>query len=143
MAIIKRDSLADHAALAKMREALFASAALKRDECGDWNLFGKSGHIYAIAPMSFYLYCAPGSVRAWNFAKRAMSFAKVTQDGGEEGFLHMDRLPTPDEAAVIRDRLGIRKRRELSEGTLQALRERVHKWHDQAQGRSFEALDRE
>ena len=50
-------------------------------------------------------------------------FAKVTQDGDEEGALVLDQLPTKAEAAEIRAILGIPKRIELSEGQLANLRE--------------------
>jgi hypothetical protein len=39
----------------------------------------------------------------------------VTQDGDDEGFLKLVRLPTDAEAEIIRDKLGIRKKREVSE----------------------------
>ena len=86
-----------------------------RDECGDWMIEGKQGHIYA-HPEGFYLYCAPGSARAWGFAKKALAFCTLlTQDGDDEGFLRLERLPTPAEADVIRDKLGIRKKRVLTD----------------------------
>jgi hypothetical protein len=55
------------------------------------------------------------SRKAWTYAKRALSFPRVTQDGDEEGVLTMDRLLTADEAEVIRDYLGIAKRPDVSE----------------------------
>jgi len=96
--------------------------AYRRDECGDWRIEGKQGHIYA-HPEGFYLYCSSGSVRAWGFAKKALAFCTVTQDGDDEGFLRLTRLPTPAEAEIIRDKLGIRKKKELSEDHLKALRD--------------------
>ena len=39
----------------------------------------------------------------------------VTQDGDEEGCLRLFALPTPEEAALIRDALLLRKRRTLTE----------------------------
>jgi hypothetical protein len=95
--------------------------AYRRDECGDWMIEGKQGHIYA-HPEGFYLYCSPGSVRAWGFAKKALAFCVVTQDGDDEGFFRLARLPTVAEAEIIRDKLGIRKKKELSEDHLKALR---------------------
>ena len=36
-------------ALLALRDALGCrDAALRRDECGDWAIFGKRGHIYAV-----------------------------------------------------------------------------------------------
>jgi hypothetical protein len=88
--------------------------AYRRDECGDWRIEGRSGYIYA-HPEGFYLYCAPGTVRAWGFAKKMMDFCTVRQDGDDEGVFRLARLPTPDEADIIRDKLGIRKKRVLTD----------------------------
>jgi hypothetical protein len=51
-----------------------------------------------------------------------MPFAKVTQDGDTEGILFLDRFPTPNEAEIIRDKLRIFKKREMSEEELERLR---------------------
>lgn len=83
-------------------------------------IIGKTGWIYA-RDEGFYFYCDPGSVRSWNSAKKALSFAKVTQDGDFDGFLFLDRLPTPAEAEVIRERLGLRKKRVLSDAERERL----------------------
>jgi hypothetical protein len=47
---------------------------------------------------------------------------QVTQDGDEEGCLFMAGLPIESEAEAIRDKVGIPKRRELSEEELTRLR---------------------
>jgi hypothetical protein len=47
--------------------------------------------------------------------KRRLAFMTVTQDGDDEGCLRLFRLPTPEEAALIRDALLLRKRRTLTE----------------------------
>jgi hypothetical protein len=92
----------------------------RRDECGTWIIEGKGGYIYD-QPEGFYLYCAPGSARAWGFAKKALDFCTVTQDGDDEGFLRLDDFPTPEQAVIIRDKLGIRKRRTMSDAELERL----------------------
>jgi hypothetical protein len=113
------------AALARFAAALHSSpGSLRRDECGDPRINGTKGHIYA-APGGFQIYSGDGSPRAWTFSKRALGFAKLTNDGDDEGMLFLDRLPTAGEAETLRARLGIRKRRDLSEETLAALRERA------------------
>jgi hypothetical protein len=112
-------------ALLALREALGArEGALRRDECGDWAIFGRFGHIYA-APEGFQFFFRgadefeePKSSQGWTYAKRAMAFAKLTQDGDEEGILLLDRLPTSDEAEIIRAKLRIPKRIEYSEEEL-------------------------
>ena len=113
---------------AKQRPALleFALAvrsrasALRRDECGDWRINGRHGHIYAV-PEGFQLYYS-GTERTWPNVKRALSFARVTQDGDGEGCFILDRCPTQAEGAVIRDKLGIPKKRELGQEELARLR---------------------
>jgi hypothetical protein len=102
------------AALAAFAEALgSASTAFRRDECGDPRINGKRGHVYAVS-RGFLISCACDSRRAWTYAKRPLSGARVTQDGDEEGSFVMDRAPTAEEAETIRRYLGIVKRPELS-----------------------------
>jgi hypothetical protein len=42
--------------------------------------------------------------------------------GDEEGCLRLHQLPTPEQAAVIRDIMGIRKKQEISSTTLERLK---------------------
>lgn len=63
------------------------------------------------------LYVTAESAMAWTYAKKALRFAEVTQDGDDEGILWLDRLPTAEEGKVIRRYLGIPKKAELSEDT--------------------------
>jgi len=62
---------------------------------------------------------APSGFR---LAKRALAFAKIVNDGDEEGAFVMHRLPTADEAGLIRRYCGIPKRREVTEAELDRLR---------------------
>ena len=62
-------------------------------------------------PEGFQLYYV-GTERSWTAARVALKFAKVTQDGDGEGFLKIDRLPTEAEGHIIRDKLGIPKKRQ-------------------------------
>jgi hypothetical protein len=119
-------------ALQRFAAALDSRAsALRRDECGDWAIWGTNGHIYAV-PEGFQLmigcdfgYVRWTSARGWESAKKRLGFGKVTQDGDCEGSIILDRLPSKPEAAEIRDILGIPKRVELSEGQLANLRRRA------------------
>ena len=114
--------MSDREALLGLAGALnSAPRTLRRDECGDWRINGKSGHIYAV-PGGFQLCCMCESALAWTWAKKKMPFAQVAQDGDAEGVLRMSRLPTRTEADAIRSCLGIPKRRVLSEGELERLR---------------------
>jgi hypothetical protein len=54
------------------------------------------------------------SPRRWNNIKARLKFCRVTQDGDDEGCLHLNRLPTPTEAALIREALGIRRKRNVT-----------------------------
>jgi hypothetical protein len=84
--------------------------ALRRDSCGDWTIIGKSGHIYADGS-GFLIVVSPGdSIRRWTNIKGKLNFSRVTQDGDDEGCLHLDRLPTPAEADLLRDALKIKRR---------------------------------
>jgi hypothetical protein len=115
----------DRVRLQAMLTALDASSvALQRDQHrgegrkGDHGIHGKLGHIYA---GTGFLLCVNAkderdqSPRRWTNIKRRLAFCRITQDGDEEGCLHLDQLPTPAEAVLIREALGIRKRRTLTE----------------------------
>jgi hypothetical protein len=54
--------------------------------------------------------------------EEALAFADVTQDGDQDGCLFLARDPTEKEAATIRVRLGIAKKRAMSEDELIRLR---------------------
>jgi hypothetical protein len=46
---------------------------------------------------------------------------RLSQDGDDEGCLHLDRLPTPSEAGSIREAIRIRQRRHMTVEGLSAL----------------------
>jgi hypothetical protein len=100
------------------------SDKLRRDECGDWTISGKYGHIFAV-PEGFQLMIFK-TARGWSEAKRRIHFGVVTQDGDEEGSVILSRLPSFDEALAIRHVLGIPKHKELSEESITILRERIN-----------------
>ena len=101
--------------LQNLLTALDASPrALRRDACGDHAISGKSGHIFANGT-GFMIYVSTNeSPRRWSNVKQRLHFCSVSQDGDDEGCLRLDRLPTPEEASIIREAIGIRKRRHLS-----------------------------
>jgi hypothetical protein len=94
---------------------------LHRDEGhkGDYSIHGKWGHIYIDG--EGFLLCVTAkderdqSPRRWTSMKRRLEFCRITQDGDDEGCLHLDQLPTPVQAGLIRQALCIRKRRTLTE----------------------------
>jgi hypothetical protein len=97
----------------KFSDALNAAkAAMRRDECGLWVLKGSRGYVSAWGDgKSYLLYVVCRSGQHWTYTKKRLAFAEVTQDGDEEGCFRMRRLPTEDEARVIRDTTGIRATR--------------------------------
>jgi hypothetical protein len=116
--------------LTALLTALDASPiALERPVCrgwiGDWQITGKHGHV--LPDGTGYQLCATtperdrvdpdgkrrcyGLARRWTNIKGELAFARLTQDGDDEGCFHLDRLPTTAEAGAIRGCLGIRKRR--------------------------------
>ena len=55
------------------------------------------------------------SVRHWSAVRTKLStFATITQDGDDEGVARLHDLPVPEQAEVIRDALGNRKRLAVS-----------------------------
>lgn len=112
--------------LEKLLAAIDASQlGLRCDECDDYRINGKLGHIYSDGD-GFLFYVSTGeSARRWTSVKARLAFARVTQDGDDEGALRLDRLPTPAEAALIREALGIRKRRRVADARSQLERART------------------
>jgi hypothetical protein len=120
----QREKDADKAQQLKLLEALGArESTLRLDECECWRIGGGRGYIYTWGDnQSWVMYCRCRSSKAWAFAKRRLAgFARVTQDGDDEGCLKLDRLPTADEAATIRDLLGIPKRVAISDSQRELL----------------------
>jgi hypothetical protein len=127
-------AVSDRSHLYAFLTATDASAtALERPVCrgwvGDYQISGKTGHVLANGT-GYLLYVhidertameREPSSRPWKNAKARLTFCKVTRDGDWEGCLHLDRLPTADEAVVIREVLGIRKRRHMTAEALSKL----------------------
>jgi hypothetical protein len=97
--------------------------ALRRDECGAWAISGKHGSISTWGDgETWVVFVGCRSAQHWTWTKKKLSFCSVTQDGDNEGCLRLHQLPTPEQASVIRDVLGIRKRQEICEATRERLR---------------------
>ena len=113
-------------ALARLLDA--SSVALKRDfwrgygPKGDWGTHGKFGHVYLDGSGFLLVFVSERlSTHRWNAVKRDLHFCRLMQDGDSEGCLHIDRMPTKTEGALIREALGIRKRRALDRVNLQII----------------------
>ena len=117
----------ERAKLETLITALDASPrSLRRDSCGDWHIRGRQGHVYADGRGFLIVVITDESSRRWNNVKGRLSFCRVTQDGDDEGCLHMNRLPTPAEAALIRDAIDLKRRRHLSPEAVAVLVQRLH-----------------
>ena len=100
-------------------EALSASSlSLRRDECGAWRITGSKGHIYTWGDgETWVMYVASGSTRKWAADKKRLSFCHMTQNGDDEGCFRLLGLPTAEHASLIREVLGLRKRRSANQGS--------------------------
>jgi hypothetical protein len=116
----------DRATLLVLVTALDASPrSLRRDECGDYAIKGKSGHVYVDGDGYLLVVTTSESPRRWTGVKKCLSFCRVTQHGDDEGSLHLDRLPVPHEAGLIRDAFGVKRKRRLSPEALASLQNRL------------------
>jgi hypothetical protein len=80
-------------------------SALRRDECGDWRINGRFGHVYAVPGAFQILFFAREGVTDWDGAgphiedfvraKHALVFCRLAQDGTGEGIFVLDRLLPP------------------------------------------------
>jgi len=103
------DSQTDKERLRQLREALHgAFRSLGHDKCGDWCLLGSRGHIYRDGS-GWLLYVRCRSGMHWTWTKKRLAFCRLTQDGDDEGCLHLDRLPSAAEADEIRQVIGLRQ----------------------------------
>jgi hypothetical protein len=115
----------DRERLVALLKALDESpSCLERPNCrlwiGDWQITGKHGH--AMTDDTGYLLYAQATPRRWTSIKQSLAFCKLTQDGDDEGILCLDRLPTEAEAEAIREALGFRKRRHMTEAQIERSR---------------------
>ncbi|HET7717246.1 MAG TPA: hypothetical protein VFK86_16605, partial [Bauldia sp.] len=100
-----------------------ARVQLRRDEAGWWIITGRRGTIHTWGDGETWgVYVRCRSRQHWTFTKRRLAFMTVTQDGDEEGCLRLFRLPMPEEAVLIRDVTGLRKRVDYAPDTLERKR---------------------
>jgi hypothetical protein len=87
---------------------------LRRDDCGDPVIVGTRGTIRATSSR-FSVFVACRSGKHWCHVKKALAgFCVVRRDGDDEGVLEFTRLPAGEEAARLRDVVGLRKTRPSS-----------------------------
>ena len=124
----------DKIQLETLLEAINASSsALRRDSAGLWVLQGSRGYCSTWGDnATWHLVVVPPSEisgRQWTAHKTRLGFAELTQDGDTEGCFRLHQLPSPEQAVVIRDILGIRKRVEFSPEEIIRRRELVSQWN--------------
>ena len=128
-------SLVDRDQREKFLAAIDGSSTLVRPVCrgwvGDHHIAGKYGFVLA-APPVYLLYATideagdrEPSSRPWSRAKVTLGLCRVIQDGDWEGCLYLDRLPNAAEAVAIREILGIRKQKAVTEETKARLRSQL------------------
>jgi len=131
----------DRERLIALLDALDASSRfLERPVCrgwtGDWQITGKHGHVLSDGD-SFLIYVTTperdvldpdgkcrcyGSPRRLASIKKALGFARLVQDGDDEGIFRLDRLPNEAEAEAIRNAMEVRKRRHMTEEQIERSR---------------------
>ena len=114
---------ADRAQQLRLLAALGAwDRALRRDELAAWRIQGTRGHIYTDGK-AWVMYVPGRSARHWSAVRAKLAaFCAITQDGDDEGVARLHDLPAPEQAEVIREALGIRKRVAVSNSWRQRLR---------------------
>jgi hypothetical protein len=120
------DAEADRAQQLRLLAALGAwDKALRRDELAAWCITGTRGRIYTGGDgRTWVVHVQCRSARRWSAVRAKLAtFATITQDGDDEGLARLHDLPTPEQAEVIREALGIRKRVAVSTEQGSRLRE--------------------
>ncbi len=107
-------------------------STLKRDECGDYRINGSRGHVYPWGDgKTWWVYIVCRSPMHWTYTKRRLPFVTITQDGDEEGAGRMGSIDA-EQAAVVRDVLGIRKRTVFAPEELERRRALITKAREEA-----------
>jgi hypothetical protein len=117
------DAEADKAQQLRLLAALGAwDRALRRDELAAWCITGTRGRIYTDGK-GWVVYVSGRSARHWSAVRAKLAaFTTITQDGDDEGVARLHDLPALEQAAEIREALGIRKRVAVSSSWRDRLR---------------------
>lgn len=94
----------------KLKRALKTSTRWKKDECEDFNLFGKFGKVF-YDNNNWYVYI---SNRKLALVKRKINFMQISQEGDFELIYKAQELPNSRQATIIRQILGLKAKRVLS-----------------------------
>ena len=121
----KQSQTRDKAIIKALADALdISERTLEFDECDDWCIPGQNGRISPGAS-AWFLMIGADSMRHWSSIKTKLSFMELLKDGDDEGQFCLDRLPTPIEATILREVIGLKKRPALSEAHQKELSERM------------------
>jgi hypothetical protein len=101
--------LSDKLFLQEVAERMNCSQSrIKLDDCGDWNILGKDGHLYTDGLGVLYLFYKAETAWKWRNFKKRFSFMEEYVDGDEEGILALYRLPTEREGESLRKALKLK-----------------------------------
>lgn len=92
------------------------SSKLTVDEYNAKCIYGKKGYLgdrSKIYTDGTYWYLFLQSAR-WKKVKKELSFMEVQIDGDDEGVLRLDRYPNSKEIKLVKERMGLFKKRTLS-----------------------------
>jgi hypothetical protein len=96
---------------------------LRRDDCGDYAIWGRLGHIYAVQEGFQLVISTDKSPNRWTRVKKRLSFCRLAQDGDDEGTMFLRNRPTAAQAEATREAIGLHKKRQAAEATLIAMRD--------------------
>jgi hypothetical protein len=107
----KKEERRDKVQMERLRVALNAAqTSLRLDECRLWTLQGSRGYASTWGDgETWHLITGARSKRTWSALKHRLAFSELTQDGDDEGCFRLHQLPTPKQAEIIRDVLGLRQ----------------------------------
>lgn len=101
--------LSDKLFLQEVAECMNCSQSrIRLDECGDWNIFGKNGHLYTDGLGVLYLFYKAETTWKWRNFKKRFNFMETYVDGDDEGILALYRLPTEREGEKLRKALKLK-----------------------------------
>lgn len=109
-----------------LRLANILCCRLRTDKNGDPFIAGRGeNNIHADGESSYCIFVSLETSQQWTYCKRKLKFCQVSQDGDAEGCLRLAAPPTTEQAAILREVLGIRKIKTYSPSVLAVLRERA------------------
>lgn len=113
----------ERAQIAALAEALHCR--FSRDDCADYVIQGQSGNIH-VDSAGYSVAVMLETKMQWTYALKSLrKFCSLRQRGDTEGVLHMAGLPTPAQAALLRNVLRVRKVKELSPETIAGIKART------------------